>query len=944
MYLNAQSINNKQNELESLLLETPVEYLCIVEHWMSPDSHINLSGMCLVSKFCRKISKNNAYHGGAGIFVNEAVIKECEQIDVSKISEEISFEATVIKNYKEKLVIATIYRSTAAKIEGFDGKLEELLNFICIDNYNVIVVGDFNVNFDHAESRNIVNLFLTYNLKRQVYKPTRGKRCIENIFTNFVNPKVTVNEEGMSDHNIVNMNFEAKFTSGIEGKRLTKQTRALSRNNKIKFASLLKSERWEEVIENNEDAERAFQAFHDKISVHYNEAFPLKEMNIRTKTDKRWFNEEVKKARSEKIDLYHLAKMFPMFIPLYLLAQNNLRRVINKAKKDYYGNLVESSNNKIKTMWKTINEQLGTGSTNTGIETIECDGITVTNTCEITNKFNNYFLTAPKELSKKCQGRVDTQTHSNGQTKCNDSEPTLTDFNETRVDANEVRKVVSTLRNSTASGYDDFNTKLVKESINYLAPILVFLFNLILSSGVFPSALKIAKVVPIYKKGEKTKVENYRPISVLSVFSKIMEKLIYSRLINFLTRTKALSPTQHGFTKGKSTATAVNELVKIISNNIKKGRWTLVVCLDLSKAFDLVNHTLLLKKLEQLGIRDKAINLLKSYLTDRKQFVQLKNNSGVFKSEVKFSEIGVPQGGVLAPLLFIIYVNALAKVIKEKMSVEVIQYADDTTIAISSDSLEHLVLYYEELMQVVVNFFAEIELVLNKDKTNIMLFGKNLEISKIVLTEAGLTLVNTIKLLGVYLDEKLKWGEQTNKLANKLASMSYLMRKIRKFLTPEALRAIYFAHVQSHLAYNILAWGDSSGLDAVLVGQKRVLRAMLGLKSREHCREYFSSQKILTVPSLFILELTYVVKTNNDFIKFQRAHSYNTRDSSSVQLTSVATEVMSANLADLGARLYNKLPKNIRETESPGLFFSNTKKLLLQKVYYTLKEFLEDPL
>ena len=240
----------------------------------------------------------------------------------------------------------------------------------------------------------------------------------------------------------------------------------------------------------------------------------------------------------------------------------------------------------------------------------------------------------------------------------------------------EIDLILKSLKDSSC-GWDDFGTQVTKSARLSLVNPLAYICNLSMSTGVFPDQLKIAKVIPLYKNDDPKVFSNYRPISVLPIFSKVLERAMYNRLIKYLNDNKILYSFQFGFRKNHSAVMALMILVDKVSKALENGEYALGLFIDFSKAFDTINYDILFTKLFHYGVRGCALKWFKSYLTNRKQYVVYNDTSSSLKPIV----CGVPQGSILGPLLFLIYVNDLAYVSNDLF---MIMFADDTNALVSN--------------------------------------------------------------------------------------------------------------------------------------------------------------------------------------------------------------------------------------------------------------------
>ena len=312
--------------------------------------------------------------------------------------------------------------------------------------------------------------------------------------------------------------------------------------------------------------------------------------------------------------------------------------------------------------------------------------------------------------------------------------------------------------------------------------ILKHIFNISLAKGVFPDELKIARVTPIFKKGNNTLVTNYRPISVLPCFSKLLERIMYNRLYKFLLENNILYQKQLGFQNAHSPEHAILQLVNQMTEAFSQGKYTLGIFLDLSKAFDTVNHNILLEKLKAYGIQSENLKWFRSYLSNRKQFILYDD----FKTEVKIVKCDVPQGSILGPLLFLIFVNDLSNSAKV---LDPVLFADDTNLFCSDNNIMTLFETANQELSKINNWFLANKLSLNVEKTKYILFHKCIDQEDIPLKLPLLKLnsniiegENSLKFLGVILNEHLTWKKHIQLIENKFSKNVGVLYKASKLI------------------------------------------------------------------------------------------------------------------------------------------------------------------
>ena len=464
--------------------------------------------------------------------------------------------------------------------------------------------------------------------------------------------------------------------------------------------------------------------------------------------------------------------------------------------------MINSHSNSSKILWKTFGKILNNNKIkHNKLVNLKINGLNQNDPQVISDSVNDFFSEIGNNLANKFP------QNNNSEFKKYLGNPVQHSLFFHDISEEEIINAIRNLKNSNSTGCDDFTTKFVKLSSSILAPALVKIFNLSIHTGIYPDSLKLAKVIPIFKKGDPTSVNNYRPISILSPINKIFEKIIYSRLINFIEKNQILYKFQYGFRKNHSTEHALIELIDQIRLNMDKKQMTCGIFIDLSKAFDTVNHHILLAKLENYGIRGKTLDLLKSYLTDRKQYVHIGNS----KSQIRSVSCGVPQGSVLGPLLFLLFINDLPACCPlGKVRI----FADDTSIFFHSDNIEDIILLARNIMTQLSSWFYDNKLTLNADKSSFTIFRsakKNIHNIPAHIEFLGKKLLRTthIKFLGVILEENLNWSLHINEICNKLKRLFHIFYNIRNFLSKDNIKTIYYSMIYSRIKYGISLYGQA---------------------------------------------------------------------------------------------------------------------------------------
>ena len=386
-------------------------------------------------------------------------------------------------------------------------------------------------------------------------------------------------------------------------------------------------------------------------------------------------------------------------------------------------------------------------------------------------------------------------------------------------DKEEITNIISSLNSNKASGPNSVPYRILFLLKNEISKQLADLFNISFITSVFPSVLKTTKVVPVFKKDSKLDYNNYRPISLLLNIERILEKLMYTRLYTFLNNNNAIYNLQFGFRQQYSTSHASTNITENIRKALDDGNIGCGVFIDLQKAFDTVDHKILLAKLNHYGVRGVSNDWFKFYPSNRSQYVSINK----YKSGLAALNCGVPQGSVLRPLLFLLYINDLNQAIKFCI---VHHFADDTNLLCLINSIKKLNKLVNADLEHLVNWLNANKISLNVKKTEMVIFKstqKKFEGDlKIKLCGKRLYPTESVKYLGVKIDTNLSWQYHVNDLSIKLNRANALLSKIRKFVSLKILRSIYFAIFDSYLSYCCLVWAQNcSTIQRIIILQKK---------------------------------------------------------------------------------------------------------------------------
>ena len=706
-----------------------------------------------------------------------------------------------------------------------------------------ILIGDFNTNI-RTKDTSIYKSFLNYcslhNMVQLIAQYTRvctvSQTIIDLILTNDLTKisRSGVIQCSLSDHDIIYCT-----------RKLHKS--AVNCHNTIRFRSLknytcealnaaLEKLDWSKVT-NCTSTEEAWACFKSTFLSVVDILAPMKVIRMKVRTQP-WMNTDILRAikeRNNKYAKFRKNRNEELFLICKTL-RNKVNGMIKSAKKTYFNEKVEENKNKPQKLWKALKElgcsnRLKTKITNLNIK---INGSIITEKLNVANCLNGFFTTIATTLVDKLplhSGRYGEQ-HIHAFYKnlgaVEDS------FKLSSVTAEDVLIKLRALQPTKATGHDGISTRFLRDAADSIAPVVAHISNLSIRQGHVPQDFKLARIVPLHKKGSKLDPRNYRPVSILCSISKVIERLVYEQINTYLLNHKLLFEFQSGFRRSHSTDTCLLYMTDFIRREVDDGKYCGMVMLDLQKAFDTVNHHILLNKLRAIGFDSLSVKWVRSYLEGRKQMVEV---NGTLSSPLPV-ECGVPQGSILGPLLFLIYVNDMKSACNCSLSL----FADDAAVIASDRDKSQVERVLSTELSNISLWLSDNKLSLHLGKTESILFGSiyNLNKSPGFTVRVGDNIVTNkeeVTYLGCILDSKLTGEKMALKVISKVNQRTRFLGRISPYANSSALRTLAGALIQCHYDYACTSWfrGISKSLKTKLqTSQNKLVRMLLKLNPRTH--------------------------------------------------------------------------------------------------------------
>ena len=951
LQLNIRGLLNKQGCLKDLMIECNTDVALLCETWLKKETEILVSLDNYKTYSNPRISRIG---GGVAILLSKT-LRSRARPDLHVKTTHLEHIVVEVKTNTENILLVSGYRPPNANYKVFIKEYMTLMRKLKKLNKHKIILGiDHNLDLLKTHLHKQTNQFLENNLELDlvpcISKPTRITRktatLIDNIFLSQnlqhqMHPHLII--EDLSDHLpiLVIIRDLSKGTTNSTSIRC----RNLNPANLEKINNDIMNHDWHKLLD-NANADQGFINFHRILCETIDKHAPEQNKRINPKKIIRdpWITSGIMKSLNKQRQMFKSQIKGDVSTFNYKNYRNNLQKIIRYSRNKYLHEKCTEYRRDSRKLWRLINDMIRkTKNKQTMIEGLKIKNLMRYDPDTITNEFCEFFSTVGERFSGDIKTPENNTEYYLDRMTRNNSTLFLTPTN-----LEEVKDLITSLPNKTSSGHDSISNNLLKKLSPSITEPLTIVFNKSLESGMFPEEMKKADVVPLHKSKAEHECTNYRPISLLLTISKLLEKLMYKRTYYFLEQTDQLYHSQYGFRKSHSCETAIMELVSSIIKGKDDGFYTLALFIDLSKAFDTVDHKILLDKLDKHGIRGVAKEWFRSYLTNRQMRVKCGvSRTGKYEhSKYQPLSHGAPQGSCLGPLIFLIFTNDLHKQIENSST---ILFADDTTLYKTHRNLNYLRWCLEDDMTRLSDWFRANKLSMNLGKTVCVLFHKDSSCKPITIKVDGTEVhsVQEVKFLGMWLDSQLNWSRHIEKLTIKLSRNSNLIKYNKNTMPRSTKLLIYHAHITSHIQYGLTLWGNSASLAQTHRIQRIMDRCKHFITHRQTEQEKLLPLNLLTLSSMITLanykfgyklihnmlpsKTTAICVHDNKNKSLLPTHQYNTRHRLLPNLAKTTSSHYLNSFLCKGPR--SILTLNVETVNKPNIvaFTNSCKKLLLNK-------------
>ena len=925
--MNAQSLTSHFDEIAQYVQQSDPIILALAETRLISeidDEEVKLNNYCLFRQ-----DSDSRHTGGVALYVR------------SDYGSKVIMKRVLQKNYWFLLIkttivqkswyIGVIYHSPNESHSVFLDNFENIIDEISLDAQDeFLVIGDFNIDIGNVStySNRIRNIIQFNGFKQSVSNPTRvtstTSTTIDLVITNNFNINANVlTTPRITDHYIISIRLDITNMQDDSELRWVRDKIDYDKlNNKLIECN------W---MYENTDISTLYKNFYNNIVNALNFVAPLNRKVVLYNNSKPWINSKVVKSfkeRDRSYKKYMISRNIEDWVA-YKSFRNKTTNLIREEKHKYFENKIDNCKQNSLDMWKTLKSIIKL-SNNEEVQELNVEGTLVKGKVEIAKKFNEFFIKSVEDITQSIP--VQSTTSNINIDSINLTKPCFDKFE--LLSLSELKKIVSDLKNKKST--DCIGMDVIKNTFEIIGYPLLHIINTSLTKSTIPSELKISTVIPIPKVTGTNKIEEFRPINMLPACEKIFEKIVYEQLLKYLDENSIFTKFQSGFRRKFSCESAIQYVVSEWKNYLDDDLHIGAVFLDLKRAFETIDRDILLVKLKKYGIGGEVLQWLQNYLSDRKQIVNWKN----VESDPIENNLGVPQGSILGPLLFILYINDIPEIIKEG---KINLFADDTMIYVVNKDVDVLVSILQNELIRVNKYMSVNKLKLNTNKTKFMLLCSDNQLTifkskdlNINIGGENIELVTHIKYLGIIIDRKLKFEMHVDYISKKVAKKINFMNRISKQLTQWSRLLIYNTIIMPHFTYcsTIFYLINQTQIAKLQLLQNRAMRIILGCNRYTSINVMLKCLNWLDVKKIVIFNcMVFVYKLVKGLLPeyFQAEkncdiHDYNTRQKDHFHVVKKNKECTKKSILHQGLVEYNSLPKELKEIDTLVKFKVNLKK------------------
>lgn len=943
LYININSLLNKIDDLETCIEALSrngktIHFIALTEVRLDDDTS-NFFGITnYTAFFCNKI-KNS---GGVALYCHESL--SCSLVLKQSM---LNVDLLCVHITSLNIKIAVIYKQPPVPNSILLPILDSLL-----DKYeNCFVIGDLNIdllsnNTDKHALLNTcqINGYTCLNklsTEMATRSAIRDGRCSNTIIDHAITDLLhfdydfCVVDSTLSDHKLILISFD------MPSNRPPAQNNSIKYNiNTVQYSKFRNTILSIPLLRKNDLNTTDIDDCLSILSSSLKNSTISKPMHV-TNNNKPWITNDLLNLVDERNLYFKLHKKYPHndFVSMtYKKLKSTVDKKRKRLKNDYFSKLITKNSKNLRKLWVIFNQIIYNKSkTFPTIDSItRNDGICTTDQSEISNELCTHFTSVGAILATKIQNEQPPQRMA-----CTLNRSTLHSMMVPNFEHHDILNALNSINSNSST--DDINTSLLRNNSDIFVPLLTNIVNDSFKNGYFPDALKLAKIVPLFKAGDRTIPQNYRPISILPIISKIFEKLLYSITDKFLKKNNTIDKLQFGFQKTSGCLSAASHLIDQLQTALDDPKQKLAAGLfiDLQKAFDSIPHDNILNKLYKYGIRGIALDIFKSYLQNRRQYVHL---NGVNSEQLTIT-FGIPQGSVLGPLIFLLYINDIFDIpFRGKIQL----FADDAAFVYTNCNEYRLFDDMQHDLNLLSNWLYHNLLSLNVEKTNYIIFHSphktvNTANFSLSVNNKTITEVTSTKYLGLHIHSSLKWNTHIDSIIKNISPLIGILRRLNHNTPNYLLRNIYYAHIHSRLTYLCQIWGPPS--PAYKLSELQILqnKALRNLFAREYVSDglstadLFLKHNILNMNQIlqsecasYFYKLIHKLVKSNHIIKYNSEfHSHDTRHNSNIRIPRLHTNYGLFNVFSYSSLLYNRTPANIKQQPSLFLFKKHLRQHLL---------------